>query len=67
MKKRFEEEVMPGALSALHPDAVAIEGIDVLYTINFSAYDGTTAEYTGVWKVVGNAKFEFVSCTWNKE
>ena len=34
-KKRFMNEVMPGALSKLHPDAVPVEGIEVTYTVNF--------------------------------
>lgn len=65
VKYRFCYEVVPGALAALYPEAKPIEGLEVLYTIEFSAYTGTaTTAYTGVWKVVGPAKFEFVSCTW---
>lgn len=66
-KSRFLNEVMPGALSTLHADAKPIEGLDVLYTINFSVYTGTTTEYTAVFKVVGQGKFEPVSCTWDEE
>ncbi|MDE7452458.1 MAG: hypothetical protein K2M52_03910 [Paramuribaculum sp.] len=66
MKLRFETETMPAALSILHPDADVIPGMDVLYTINFSAYDGTTTSpYVIVYKVVGKGKFEFVECSWN--
>ena len=65
MKKRFESEVCPGALSILYPDATPIEGIDLLYTINFVAYNGSSTNYTIVYKVVGKGQFEFVSCTWN--
>ncbi len=65
-KKRFMEEVMPGALSALHPDAKPLEGLDVLYTINFAVYTGSTSTYTAVFKVVGPGKFEPVSCTWDE-
>lgn len=62
-KKRFCTETFPGALSKLYPDAELVEGMDVLYTFTFSAYYGTeTLVYTGVWKVVGKGKFEFVSC-----
>lgn len=64
MKKRFETEVMPGALSALHPDADVMEGLEVFYTINFAAYTGTTTQYTIKFKVVGKGKFEFVECDW---
>ncbi|ROT02997.1 hypothetical protein [Lepagella muris] len=63
MEYRLCYEVMPGALSMLYPDAKAIEGLDVVYTINFFVYTGSTTEYTAVYKVVGPAKFEFVSCT----
>lgn len=64
MKYRFCYEVFPAALSAMNPDAKAIDGIDVTFTVNFSAYTGSTSEYTVVYKVVGPAKFEFQSCTW---
>lgn len=65
MKTRFVKEVMPGALSKLYPDTKPIDGLEVLFTINFSAYSGSSTDaYTAVWKVVGPAKFEFVSCTW---
>lgn len=64
-KKRFMEEVMPGALGKLHPDAKPLDGLDVFYTINFAVYTGTTNEYTAVFKVVGPGKFEPVSCTWD--
>lgn len=64
MKKRFETETMPAALAILHPDADVIPGMEVLFTINFSAYDGTTTAYTIVYKVVGKGKFEFVKCDW---
>lgn len=64
-KKRFMEEVMPGALSKLHPDAVPVEGMEVTYTINFAVYTGSTTNYTAVFRVVGPAKFEPVSCTWD--
>lgn len=66
-KKRFMEEVMPGALGMLHPDAKPLDGIDVLYTINFAVYTGATTNYTAVFKVVGPGKFEPVSCTWDEE
>lgn len=66
MKKRFMEEVMPGALSTLHPDAVPVDGIDVTFTVNFAVYDGTTTTHTAVFKVVAPGTFEPVSCTWDK-
>ena len=67
MKKRFETEVMPGALAILHPDMKPIDGIDVTVTINFYYYtaDRKTLPATVVYKVTAPATFEFVSCTWN--
>jgi hypothetical protein len=65
MKKRFCEEVMPGALAALHPDAAPVEGLTVTYTINFAAYNGSgTSTYVAHFKVVGKGQFEFVDCDW---
>ena len=65
MKKRFTTEVMPGALAAIHPDAAPIDGLDVIYTINFGVYTGSNATYTARFKVVAPGKFEFVDCTWD--
>lgn len=67
MKDRFCKEVFPQALAKLNPDARPIPGIEVLYTINFSAYTGVTTPYVLVYRVVDTAKFEFVSCTWYDE
>ncbi|MGN1246334.1 MAG: hypothetical protein ACI4UN_06840, partial [Muribaculaceae bacterium] len=67
MKTRFATEVMPGALSALHPEAAPIEGLDVIYTINFAIYTGSSATHTIRYKVVAPGKFEFIDCTWDSE
>lgn len=64
-KERFLNQVMPGALAKLHPNIKPEEGIDVTVTITFGVYTGTTTIYTAVWKVVGPATFEPVSCTWD--
>ena len=66
MKKRFETEVCPGALSVLYPNLEPAPGVEPTVTINFSVYTGSKASYTIIYKVVGKAKFEFVSCTWNQ-
>ncbi len=67
MKKRFETEVMPGALAILHSDMKPIDGIDVTVTINFYYYtaDRKTLPATVVYEVTAPATFTFVSCTWN--
>lgn len=65
MKKRFCEEVMPGGLAGVYPDATPIEGIETIYTINFSAYNGTTTTaYVAKFKLIAKGKFEFVECDW---
>lgn len=64
-KQRFETEVFPAALAILHPDAKPVEGVEVLYTVNFYYYTGTTSAATLVYRVTAPATFEYVSCTWN--
>jgi len=65
MKERFAKEVMPAALSKLHPDASPVAGMDVIYTINFGVYTGASETYTIRYKVVGPAQFEYMDCTWD--
>ena len=55
---------MPGALGMLHPDAAPLDGIDVIYTINFGVYTGSTATYTARFQVVAPGKFQFLDCNW---
>lgn len=67
MKERFCKEVMPGGLARLHPDAVPVAGIDVIYTINFYTYTGATGgPYTIRFKVTAPATFEFIDCNWDE-
>lgn len=66
MKERFESEVMPAALHILHPDAVPVSGVEVLYTINFVWYNGSSHDGTVVYKVTAPATFELVSADWDK-
>lgn len=64
-KTRFMNEVMPGALAMLHPDAKPIEGVDVHYNITFAVYNGTTTTYyLAVFRVSAPGTFEPVSCDW---
>ncbi len=64
MKTRFAEEVMPGALSMLYPDANTVPGVEVTYTINFVWYDGSNHDGQVVYKVVGKGQFELIEQTW---
>jgi len=50
-----------------HADAVPVEGIDVTYTVNFVIYDGSSnVNWTAVYKVIGNGKFEYVEDSMKK-
>ena len=55
-------EAFPHALEALYSDAApADNGVDVIYTINFGIYDGSsTTTYTIQYKVVGKGQFEYI-------
>lgn len=69
MKVRFCTEVAPGTLATLYPDAVPIDGLEVIYTINFAVYheDASTTNEVAKFKVIGKGKFEPISCTWFKD
>lgn len=55
------------ALEKNHADAVPAEGIDVTYTVNFVIYDGSSnVNWTAVYKVIGNGKFEYVEDSMKK-
>lgn len=66
-RTRFMKEVMPGALAAIHADAAPIEGLDVLYTINFYSYmeDRSTKTCQAIFRVTGKGQFSPVSCNWD--
>ncbi len=53
-------EVMGYVLSSIHSDATTVDGIDVIYTLNFSLYNGYTYSYTMQYVVTGTAQFEYV-------
>lgn len=66
LKKRFETESFPAALAKIHADAAPILGVEVIYTINFYAYNGSnTLPYVIRYRVSAPATFEFLDCTWN--
>ena len=64
MKKRFCTVVFPAALSKLHPDAKPIDGMDVTYTFNITAYTGSAEEVTIVYLVTGPGQFSYQSSSW---
>lgn len=56
--------VMGKVLEKLHPEAKAIEGVNVTYTVNVPIYSGvnvTTVTHALVYKVIGDGQFEYVS------
>lgn len=67
MKDRFCKEVMPGALAKLHADAMPVDGLQVIYTINFAVYTGATSNHTVRYEVVAPGTFQFIDCTWDNE
>lgn len=64
MQKRFCLETMPAVLAQLNPDAVPVDGMEVTYTINFTAYTGARSVETVVYTVTGKGQFQYKSCTW---
>lgn len=55
-------ESFPHALEALYGSVAPVEGIDVIYTINFGIYDGSsTTTWTIQYKVVAAGKFEYIA------
>ena len=61
--ERLKEAFIP-ALEKLHADAQPVEGMEVLYTIDFGLYTGTgltACNYRNIYKVTGKGVFEFVS------
>lgn len=53
-------EAFPHALEVLYPSVAPVEGMDVIFTINFVIYDGSNHSYTIQYRVVGQGKFEYV-------
>lgn len=64
MKKRFCTETMLHALEKLNADAMPNDGMEVTYTINFTAYDGAANEEQVVYIVTAPGKFKYKSSTW---
>ena len=65
MKERCTGEVFPGALAMLYPDAMPVEGLDVIYTLNFVVFDGASSNHTARYKVTAQGTFSFIDCTWD--
>lgn len=60
MFDRLREAFIP-ALEKLYGDAVPVDGVDVIYTINFSIYDGSaTKPWTIKYEVKEKGKFTYI-------
>lgn len=59
MKEHFIDAVSK-VLAVRYPKADLVEGIDVIYTINFVVYTGTSTDWTIAYRVVDKAKFEYI-------
>ncbi len=68
LKKRFCTETMPYAMSKMNPDAMPVDGLEVTYTVNLTAYtvNGAVEEQV-IFTVVGPATFKYKSSTWVNE
>lgn len=66
LKHNFAYEVCPAVLAEYYPDATPISGLEVLYTVNFFGFDGSTFPCQIVYVVTGPAKFEVKSQNWDK-
>lgn len=68
VKKRFCTESFPYAMSKMNPDAMPVDGMEVTYTVNFTAYYTEGAqEETVVYIVTGPGQFKYKSSTWVEE
>ena len=60
MFERLPEAFVP-ALEALYGDANVVSGVEVIYTIYFGVYDGsTTVTWTIQYEVIGKGKFSIL-------
>lgn len=53
-------EVLGKSLSVVYPEALPVEGLDVLYTVIFTARMDADVRYTIQYKVVDKAAFQYV-------
>lgn len=54
-------KVLGNVLPSLYPDAMPVQGLDVIYTVNFSAKTASERKYTIQYKVDGKASFQYVA------
>lgn len=67
MKERLLEAFIPG-LESQYPKAAPSDGVNVIYTIKFSIYDGTTTKpWSIAYKVTALGKFAYVEDSLKEE
>lgn len=54
-------KVLGNVLPSLYPDAMPVQGLDVIYTVNFSANTASEQRYTIQYRVEGKAAFQYVA------
>lgn len=70
MEERCDREVFPAVLSQFYPDAKPIDGLQVVYTINFYAYALTpagnyrTLPCVAKYEVTGVGQFTYLESQW---
>ncbi len=47
-------------LTVTHPEAQPVDGLDVIYTVNFVVYDGSNTNYTIQYQVTAPGEFTYV-------
>lgn len=47
-------------LTVTHPEAQPVEGLEVIYTVNFVVYDGNNTNYTIQYQVTAPGEFTYV-------
>ena len=66
MFERLPEAFVP-ALEALYGDANVVSGVEVIYTIYFGVYDGSTSVTCTIqYELIGQGKFQYIECSLKK-
>ena len=47
-------------LTVTYPEAQPVDGLDVIYTVNFVVYDGSNTNYTIQYQVTAPGEFTYV-------
>ena len=53
-------------LEIKYPDVEPIDNMEIIYTVNFGAYDGSPLNFTIQYKVIGKGEFEYIEGSFKK-